>query len=201
MLFSYTAKSKTGEFIESTIEAADRFSAAKEIRSRGSTPVSIEDKSGLTGKLSLNGAIFSRVSVSEQIIFTKNLSGMILAGLSLSRALSVLKKQTKNAKLSAVLVSLIADINTGETFSKGLSKFPEVFSKLFVSMVRAGEESGNLSSTLAHISNTYEKDLEALLNSFTTLLEPVLILLIGGVIGFIVFAMLMPVFQMDAFVD
>jgi len=70
---------------------------------------------------------FSKVKTQELIIFTKNLSGMLKAGLSLSRAISVLQKQTKNPKFSAVLVSLNNEINIGGTLSSGLAKFPNIF--------------------------------------------------------------------------
>src|ERR1035437_3288347 len=140
MLFSYRAKSKTGEIVENVLEATDRFSLSRDLRTRGFTPLSITEKDeGFSAKFAVFSAnIFARVKLSEQILFTKNLSGMLKAGLPLSRALLVLKKQTKNQKLNEILVSFTTDINGGETFSTSLSKFPEVFSKLFVSMVRAG---------------------------------------------------------------
>ena len=144
MLFIYSAKSKTGEISEGTLEAADRFALARDLRSRGFTPFSVSEKKGnIVDKFSGLTDIFSRIKVSEQIIFTKNLSGMLRAGLSISRALSVLKKQTKNPKLDKILTSVSADINSGVSFSAALLKFPDVFSTLFVSMTKAGEESGN----------------------------------------------------------
>ena len=108
-------------------------------------------------KMSMFFSMFSKVSLSEQILFTKNLSGMLKAGLSLYRALSVLKKQTKNPKLNNILTSLSTDINSGGTLSDGLAKFPDVFSKLFISMTRAGEESGNLGGALTDIGMNLEK--------------------------------------------
>src|ERR1035437_3169450 len=97
MLFTYSAKSKTGEIFESVLESPDRFSLAREIRTRGYTPLSIREKNkSLTDKFASLTDIFSRVSVAEQILFTKNLSGMLRADLSLARALLVLEKQTKN---------------------------------------------------------------------------------------------------------
>ncbi|KKT18854.1 MAG: Type IV pilus inner membrane protein PilC [Candidatus Nomurabacteria bacterium GW2011_GWB1_43_7] len=189
MLFSYSAKSKTGEISEGVLEAPDRFSLARDIRSRGDIPLSITEKSeNLVGKFSILPNFFSRVSVSEQIILTKNLSEMIRAGLSLSRALSVLKKQTKNPALSKILVSLSGDINAGETLSQGLAKFPAVFSKLFTSMTRAGEESGNLAGALSDIGMNLEKS-----NSLTkkirgALIYPGVIFSAMIIIGVLMFA-------------
>ncbi|MGH7249940.1 MAG: type II secretion system F family protein, partial [Minisyncoccia bacterium] len=111
---------------------------------------------------------------------------------SLSRALSVLKKQTKNSKMSNVLNSLTMDINSGETFSSALSKFPNVFSKLFTSMVHAGEESGNLAGALIDIATNLEKS-----NSLTkkikgALIYPGVIMSAMVVIGVLMFAFVVP---------
>lgn len=194
MLFSYSAKSKTGEILEGTLEAVDRFVLSRDLRSRGLVPLSITEKNkDLLGKFSaFSGDIFSKVKVAEQIIFTKNLSGMLKAGLSLSRALSVLKKQTKNKKLSSVLTSVATDIDSGETFSSALAKFPNVFSKLFVSMTRAGEESGNLSGALSEIGINLEKSHALTKKVHGALVYPGVIMSAMVVIGILMFAFVVP---------
>ena len=193
MLFLYRAKSKTGEILENTLDAANRFSLARDLRSRGYIPLSISEKSGgFINKLPMTADIFSKVSIGEQIILTKNLSGMILAGLSLSRALSVLKKQTKNSKLSKILISLSDGINSGETLSLGLSKFPDVFSKLFVSMTRAGEESGNLAGALSDIGLNLEKSYNLTKKIKGALIYPGVIMSAMVVIGVLMFAFVVP---------
>jgi len=159
MLFSYSAKSKTGEIVESVLEAADRFALSRDLRSRGLTPISVVEKGkNFNDKFSdFTSNLFSKVKLADQILFTKNLSGMLRAGLSLSRAISVLKKQTKNKKFYGILVAFSNEINAGGTLSSGLSKFPNTFSKLFVSMTRAGEESGNLAGALSEVGANIEK--------------------------------------------
>lgn len=193
MLFAYKAKLKTGEIAEGIIEAADRFALSRDLRSRGSTPISIiEKKSRSIKSVPLFDRLFSRVSVPELIIMTKNLSGMLRAGLSLYRSLSVLEKQTKNSTLHKILVSLEADINMGATLSSGLSKFPNVFSPLFVSMVKAGEESGNLSNTLTDIGLNMEKSHALTRKVRGALIYPGVILSAMVVIGILMFAIVVP---------
>lgn len=193
MLFSYKAKTKEGNILEGVLFASDRFALAHDLRSRGSIPLSIQEKkSDLSGGLDKILGMFSGVSVSEQIIFTKNLSGMLKAGLSLSRALAVLQKQTKNPILSKILVSLTADINAGETFSSGLAKFPKNFSKLFVSMTKAGEESGNLSGALTDIGLNLEKSHSLTKKIHGALVYPGVILSAMVVIGILMFAFVVP---------
>ncbi len=193
MLFSYKAKSKTGEIFESILEAPDRFSLARELRSRGNIPLSIKEKNGgFLDKILTLKNIFLKVSMSEQIILTRNLSGMLKAGLSLYRALSVLKKQTKNVKLGKIFTSLSDDINSGETLSSGLFKFPGVFSRLFVSMVRAGEESGNLAGALSDIGMNLEKSHSLTKKIRGALIYPGVILFTMVVIGVLMFAFMVP---------
>ena len=192
MLFSYRAKSKGGEITEAILESLDRFSVARDLRSRGYVPLSItEAKGSFMSKLS-GLDLFSRVSVSEQIILTRNLNGMLKAGLSLYRALSVLKKQTKNPTLGKILISLSDEINSGGTLSSGLSKFPNVFSKLFVSMTKAGEESGNLAGALSEIGVNLEKSHSLTKKIHGALIYPGVVLSAMIVIGILMFAFVVP---------
>jgi len=193
MLFSYTAKLKTGEIFEGTMESTDRFALSRDLRARGDTPLSITPakSSALNNILNL-GSRFRRVKASELVILTKNLSGMLRAGLSLSRSLSVLKKQTKNSLLSEILVSLSNDIDSGETFSSALAKFPRVFSPLFVSMIRAGEDSGNLSGALSQVGASLEKTHALVKKIHGALMYPGVILSAMVVIGVLMFAFVVP---------
>ena len=193
MLFSYKAKSKTGEVYEGVMDSIDRFTLAHELRSRGSTPISIKEKNKHSFDFSLLvQQVVGRVSVSEQIIFCKNLSGMLHAGLSLSRALAVLEKQTKNSTFNKILVSLSADINIGETLSSALAKFPKVFSKLFISMVRAGEESGNLAGALTDVGLSLDKSHALTKKVYGALIYPGIILSAMVLIGVLMFAFVVP---------
>ena len=193
MLFSYTAKSKEGTVVEGTLEAVERFTLSRDLRSRGLTPLSISEKGGsVFDRMNTLLEVFSKVSVNEQIILTKNLGGMIKAGLSLSRAISVLKKQTKNVKLMEILNSLEVDINGGQTFSGALTKFPKVFSKLFVSMVKAGEESGNLAGALSDIGINLEKSHSLTKKVRGALIYPGVIMSAMVVIGVLMFAFVVP---------
>jgi type IV pilus assembly protein PilC len=117
---------------------------------------------------------------------------MIRSGLSLFRALSVLKKQTKNSALDKILISLSADINAGKTFSSALEKFPGVFSKLFISMTRAGEESGNLANALSDIGLNLEKSHNLTKKVKGALIYPGVIMSAMVVIGVLMFAFVVP---------
>ncbi len=193
MLFAYKAKNQEGEIIEGTIESESRFSVARELRSRGHLPIAVsEADEGFSFKKINLDDLLGRVRVSDQIILTKNLSGMLKAGLSIHRALSVLQKQTKNATLNKILVSLSTEINGGGTFSSGLAEFPKVFSKLFVSMAKAGEESGNLSGALSDIGVNLEKSHALSKKVSGALIYPGVIMFAMITIGILMFAFVVP---------
>ena len=157
MKFKYKIQNKNGEIMEGIIESPDKFTLARELREKGDIPISIEEVKNKDGILSVKINLFSRVSLSERIMFTNNLSGMLSAGLSLNRALSILKKQSTNPAFCDVLSGLEEDISKGNSLSEGMKKFPKVFSGIFVPMVHAGEESGNLPNTLIEVGSSLKK--------------------------------------------
>jgi len=96
MLFSYKAKTKDGIIVTEVMESPDRFSLARELKSHGCTVFSVREKKENPLDIDkLFQRFFGKVKAQEQITFTKNLSGMLRAGLSLSRAISVLQKQPR----------------------------------------------------------------------------------------------------------
>ncbi len=193
MLFTYKAKLKNGEIIESLAEAKDRFSLARELKSQGNIPTSIKEKKrNFSDFFSVFQQVFSRIKTEEKIIFTKNLSGMLRAGLSLSRALSVLKKQTKSTVFYKILTSLNNEIDAGGTLSSGFEKFPKVFSKLFISMARAGEESGDLAGALTEIGMNLEKAHSLTKKVRGAMIYPGVILSAMILIGVLMFAFVVP---------
>ena len=193
MLFTYKTKLQSGEIFEGVMEAVDRLSLSRELKSRGNVPISIKEKKINSWNLSsLFKSVSGRVKTDDQIIFIKNLGGMIRAGLSLYRALSVLKKQTKNPTLGKILTALSDEINTGGTLSLGLAKFPNVFSQLFVSMTKAGEESGNLSGALSEIGMNLEKSHSLNKKIKGAMIYPGVILSAMILIGVLMFAFVVP---------
>ena len=108
MLFSYKVKTKNGEIVNGSMDAIDRFALSRELKSRELIVVSVSEKGkdfSIDSLLSSFSGFFSKVKTQELVIMTKNLSGMLKAGLPLSRALSVLQKQTKKVFLCATAVA------------------------------------------------------------------------------------------------
>ena len=159
-LFKYTAQTASGDTYERTLEAPDRFTVYTHIRKEGATVIEVSEEGSGNILLRFNEAVASvtgRVKESEKIIFARNLGTMIKAGLPLSRALQALERQTKNIKFKKVLQSVNADITKGIALHEALGKFPGVFSSLFTSMVKAGEESGRVVEALEVVARQMDR--------------------------------------------
>ncbi|KKR85112.1 MAG: Type II secretion system protein [Candidatus Azambacteria bacterium GW2011_GWF1_41_10] len=155
-LYKYKAKDKEGNIYERTIEVKNRLDIYNVIREEGGRVISIREV-GNQSVLLFWDSIFSNINTHQKITFAKNLGLMMKAGLPVTRALSVMGKQSKSKPFKKLLFDLEADVSHGKTLSESLKRWPKVFSHLFVSMVKAGEESGNVSGSLNIVSTQMEK--------------------------------------------
>lgn len=155
-LYTYNATRKDGSHYEGSREARNRTALFSELRREGETVISVsERKHAFSIQTVLNS--MQSVSMADKIAFVRNLSAMIQAGLALSRALSILERQTHNKKFKSVIASLNEEIQKGSPLNVALAKYPVVFSSLLVSMVRAGEETGGLAQALAVVAVQMER--------------------------------------------
>lgn len=156
--FTYTAEKAGGEVYKGSAEARDRFALYEMVRHEGGRILSVEeDMTRRWFSLSHWNAKLSGVPEYDKVLFARNLGAMLSAGLSLARALAVIERQTKNARLAEVVSELSGAVRRGETLHSALAKFPRIFSKLFVAMTRAGEEGGQLSQSLVVVSDQMER--------------------------------------------
>jgi type IV pilus assembly protein PilC len=191
MQFSYKARNTTGLISTGVVEARDRVEAINAVRELGVIPLFVNIKSSgfHMPNLTFGGG---SVKLSEKILFTKNLSGMLKAGLSLTRGLAVLSRQTSNKYLQKIIQTLSETIDKGGTFSDGLAKYPKVFSALFVSMVRAGEESGGMPNALTEIGINLEKSYALNKKVKSAMMYPSIILCAIFLIGILMFVFVVP---------
>ncbi len=158
MKFKYSATNSQGETHEGIKDAPDKFTFYRNLKKDGETIVWVKEvRGGGLSSINFSFGLFGRIKMHDKIVFARNLGGMIEAGLSLSRGLSVLERQTKNKKLKATYKSLNDSIAAGKTFHDAMAEFPNVFNTLFISMVKAGEEGGNLAGSLKQIASQTEK--------------------------------------------
>ena len=123
---------------------------------------------------------------------TRNLSSMMKAGLPLTRALFVLERQTKNARLKKIMKDAREDINKGKQFNEALAIFPKVFSELYVAMVRAGEEGGQLSGALETLSIQMERSSTLKKKIKGAMIYPSIVIIVMMIIGVLMMIYVVP---------
>lgn len=156
--FTYTAERVDGETYKGVAEARDRFELYEIVRREGGRLVSMSEESTRRAlSLSYWNAKLSSVKEYDKVLFARNLGAMLSAGLALARALAVLERQSKNVKLAGIIGEIAGSVRRGDTLHVALSKFPKTFSHLFVAMVRAGEEGGDLSGSLQTVADQMER--------------------------------------------
>jgi type IV pilus assembly protein PilC len=197
-LFHFKAIKTDGTSYEGDLDVLDRPALFKEIKSRGDTVILIEEKEHEEGNSLVKKAnawfagLLGRVSTQDKIMFARNLGAMISAGLSLSRALVVLEKQIHNKKFKEIIVSLNQEISQGKSLSQAMMSYPEVFSNLFVSMTKAGEESGGLSESLRIVALQMDNNNRLQKKIKGAMIYPAIILCLIAVVAVLMFIFVVP---------
>lgn len=173
--YTYTARNtKTGEKITAAIEAENEQSAAKLLVERGLAPLEI-----VRTKQMIPGVGFrNRVPSKEKVIFSRQLSTLINAGLPLVQSLHTVQQQTKNKNLQSIIAKATSEVEAGSSFAVSLSKYPAVFDEVYVSLVAAGEASGTLDSSLERLANQQEKDAEVVSKVRGAMIYPAIVMLV-----------------------
>lgn len=191
--FNFKAVKSSGETYEASRESADKFSLYREIKNEGDSVISAsEEKNGRNFLLLMLDGLLGRVSMREKIIFTKNLGAMLKAGLSLSRSLAIIERQTKNRRLKKIVTSLNSNISRGKTLSEAMKEHPQAFSHLLVSMVGAGEESGSLAESLAIVSVQMDNIHKLQKKVKGAMIYPVIIMTVMVIIGILMLIYVVP---------
>lgn len=192
MNFKVVVKMADGAEDTRMIEAKTRFAVYEQIEKEGASVLSLEESKGSGMPKWANIQIGTGIKNEQRITLTKNLSAMLSAGLTLSRALSVIARQSKNKYLKDVVNTLEASVKSGLSFHEGLQQYPKVFSPLFVAMTKAGEESGTLADSLKVVSRQMEKS-EALTKKIKgAMIYPSIILVAIIVIGILMLLFVVP---------
>jgi type IV pilus assembly protein PilC len=189
--FVYKGVRQNGEKFEAEVEAPDRFAVYNIVRRDGATLVSVKEKARRLNFSDILGR-FGSIKEHEKIVFTRNLAAMINAGLSLSRALSVVERQSKNPKLLTIVKALGEDIQRGGELNAALAKFPNIFSPLMISMVKAGEESGTLAESLRIVSAQMEQSYLLKKKIRGAMLYPAIIIAALIVVGILMLVYIVP---------
>lgn len=191
--YFYQAKTLQGEATSGVTEAKNEQDLARILRKEGCILIKVEIKKEKK-KLNISFSIpfMGRVSLSEKLMFTRNLKVMVSAGVSLPRSLKILSDQTKSKKFKKVLLTVRDDVIKGQSFSDGLSRHDNIFSELFVSMVRVGEETGTIEDVLEVLSKQMEKDYQLRSKIKSAMVYPAVIIFAMIGIGTLMLILVIP---------
>jgi type IV pilus assembly protein PilC len=184
LTYQYVARNTgTGQRIKAMVQADSESAAAKLIKQEGLVPLTIklQGSSGLSRALS----ILNRVKTKDRILFARQLSTLINAGLPLVQSLRSVNDQTVSKPLKVVIADIITSIEGGQSLSIALGKYPKVFNRIFISLVAAGETSGTLDKALERIALQQEKDAEIVSKVRGAMVYPLVVILV--MIGVVVF--------------
>jgi type IV pilus assembly protein PilC len=189
--FEYTARNAQNQLLKGTLEAKDKDDAAKQLKSKKLILVSL---GAPPKKLSLSfggGGVPTR----DVVIFTRQFSTMINAGLPLVQSLTVLSEQTENKVLADTTKKVVYDVESGATLADAFSKHPKVFSELYVNMVAAGEAGGILDTILGRLAVFLEKN-DALVRKVKgAMVYPGVIFSVAGIAIAVLLIFVIPVFE------
>ncbi|PIR45120.1 MAG: hypothetical protein COV10_01180 [Candidatus Vogelbacteria bacterium CG10_big_fil_rev_8_21_14_0_10_51_16] len=194
MLFFYKAVSAGGATLTGEREASDKFALAHQLREEGLTVFFAQARNAGTTRHSFaywNERVV-RITLRDKITFAQNLAAMLDAGLALSRALSVILKQTKNKRFKRIIASVAEGVDGGMSFHEALARHVDVFPPVFVAMVEAGEQSGKLPGALTLVSDQLMKAYTLQKKIKGAMIYPAVILVIMAIIGVLMLIYVVP---------
>jgi type IV pilus assembly protein PilC len=163
--FSYSARDRSGVIQKGSVFAPDRAGASAALQGKGLTPILVKEMAAAAAGASKGGVLdklpmFNKVKLADKVIFTRQFSTMINAGVPIAQSLNILQKQSENKKLKEVVGEVSKQVTGGATLANALSAHPDVFSGIYVNMVKAGEAGGILDKVLDRLATQQEKDAE-----------------------------------------
>jgi len=155
--FNYRGRNRLGELVTGVIEAQTAEGVAGQLASSGVTPIAIDEKNQSSG-FELPQFFAKKVQIEELIIFSRQMYSLVRSGVPINQAMRSLAASTKNERLQTVLSEIELSLNSGINLTASMSKHPDVFNNLYVSMVRVGENSGQLEAVFHQLSQYLEME-------------------------------------------
>ncbi len=189
MKFNYKAINDQGKTIGGVVETDSKQAVLALLKKQGYRPILVNQE-----KRKLNATIWSskKVKLQDLVVFSRQLSTMVSAGVPLVRSLAALQGDTESPYLKEVLVGVTKDVESGLSLAEAFSKYPTVFDEIFVSMVRAGEEGGILDDILKRLAHQIELNASLRKKIFSAMMYPTVILIVTIIAFFGIMLFIMP---------
>lgn len=157
-IFAYTATNANDKLIQGTLDTTDRSAVTAALSKQGLRPVSIKEQGAARIKSSRGGLLPKKVKLNDLVMFTRELSAMVGAGVPLLRSLTSLEEHAESPVLKKILADVIQEVENGTGIADALAKHPNTFDDVYVNMVRAGEAAGILDDILKRLAMQQEKN-------------------------------------------
>lgn len=188
--FEYTALDNKDKIKSGQIEAADDVQAANILRERDLVITSLRVKEEFD--LSKYFSKLKKVAATEKIIFARQLATMITAGLPLSRALLVLQNQSRDKKMKKAIEEMERDIDGGLSLSQALEKHSDIFSQMYIGLVKAGEASGKMDQILSRLADSLEREHRFDSQTKGAMIYPIIVLVFLLIVMGVMFVFVIP---------
>ena len=187
--YEYTAINSKGQTINGRLTAGTRQAAVIEIRNLGHKPLTVKESKAKGRGFAIGKG---KVKQKDLVIFTRELSTMISAGVPLTRGLATLQAQVENKYFKTILASVNHDVEAGSPLADSMAKFPDAFNEVYVNMIRAGEAGGILDDILKRLASQVEKDASIRKKIRSAMAYPVVILTVTVIAFFGIMIFILP---------
>lgn len=196
LTFDYKVRDRSGNLVEGQLEGDSMALVVGKLREMGYLPISVTPRSRLNANMEITiPGLSNRVKLSELAVATRQLATMIDSGLSVVRSLAILSTQVENKELSRVLNDVRMEVEHGSSLSAACSQHPKVFNHLFITMVQAGEVSGDLDHVLMDLAQTMEKQANLNRKIRSAMTYPTVVVSVMCVIFLALLIFVVPVFK------
>lgn len=192
MLFNYQSVDKTGAPQAGSIDAANIDIAISSLQRRGLVITTINEANKKDGILNINISWLDRVSNKDIVILSRQLATLFEAQVSALRIFRLLGAESENRVLGSKLIQISDDLQAGSSISAALEKHPKVFSEFYVSMVKAGEESGKLNETFEYLADYLDRTYELVNKAKSALIYPAFVMMTFITVMILMFTMVIP---------
>lgn len=188
--FAYRAKKGPEQTVEGELVAESRSSAIAKLERMGLSPLSLEETAG--DRRAPAALRVVRIKARDITVFTRQLAGLLRAGVPILRALTTIQQQTVNRSLQAVIMDISRSVRDGRTFSESLARHPVLFPEIYVNMVKSGESAGILDEILMRLAEARESDDELKSRVTAAIAYPGLVLAVGATSVFVILTFFLP---------
>ncbi len=190
-IFNYKVNDSRGAALEGAVEAESEAQAIEVLREHGYQVISVTEREEI-GFAERNFTFLQRVTPKDVVVFSRQLSVMISASVSIVRALRTASRQTSNSKLRAMVLDVANEVEGGVRLSDALNKYPNVFGTFYVNLIRSGETSGKLDEVLQYLADQEEKDYDLRQRVMGAMTYPIFVLSMLVLVGTVMMIFVIP---------